>query len=60
LGKFFTVIHHPPGFDGVNKPPPRATRGAFASLHSIFSHLPFTKGGKNEIFHGIHKKLSSL
>jgi hypothetical protein len=28
----FSVIHHPPGFGGVNLTLPRATREAFASL----------------------------
>jgi hypothetical protein len=53
-------MHLPPGFGGVNLSLPRATIKAFASLHSIFSQLPFSKGGKNGIFHRIPKKLSSL
>jgi hypothetical protein len=38
-------MHLPPGFGGVNLSLPRATIKAFASLHSIFSQLPFYEGG---------------
>jgi hypothetical protein len=50
----------PPGFDAMNLPLPRATKEALASLRSIFSQLPFSKGGKSGIFHKFSKKLSSL
>jgi hypothetical protein len=45
-GKCFMGMHLPPGFGGVNLSLPRATIKAFASLHSIFSQLPFYKGGR--------------
>jgi hypothetical protein len=37
-------LYLPPGFGGGNLPLPRATREAFAPLHSIFSQHPFIKG----------------
>jgi hypothetical protein len=39
------ALHLPPGFDAVNLSLPRATKEAFAYPHSIFSQLPFYKGG---------------
>ena len=48
-GQCFTAMYLPPGFDGRKFPLPRTTKEAFASLHSIFSQLPFTKGGQGGI-----------
>jgi hypothetical protein len=51
-------MHLPPGFGGVNLPLPRATRESFASLYSIFSQLPFFKGGNLVNFIRIDQKSS--
>jgi hypothetical protein len=43
--KFLPGVHLPPGFGAVNLSLPRATKEAFACLHSVFSQLPFDKRG---------------
>jgi hypothetical protein len=45
----FKALYLPPGFDGRKFPLPRATKEAFASLRSIFSHLPFKKMSQGRI-----------